>query len=81
MFITATGAKVQDSRQSYEEWSGRWAQGQDRQVSKPGGREKRDWGKAGADTKMLVDLTNKTNRQQTNREHRYEYTGDNEEDG
>ena len=25
---------------------------------------------------MLVDLTNKTNWQRTNREHRYKYTGD-----
>jgi hypothetical protein len=29
----------------------------------------------------LVDLTNKMNWQQTNREHRYKYTGDNGEDG
>ena len=43
--------------------------------------EKRDWGKAGADTKMLVVLTNKTNWQQANREQRYKYTGDNGEYG
>jgi hypothetical protein len=30
---------------------------------------------------MLVDLTNKTNWQQTSREHRYKYPGDNGEDG
>ena len=42
---------------------------------KPGRQEKRDWGKAGVDTKMLVGLTNKTNWQQTNREHRYKYSG------
>ena len=30
---------------------------------------------------MRVDLTNKTNWQQTNRENRYKYTGDNGEDG
>jgi hypothetical protein len=30
---------------------------------------------------MLVDLTNKTNWQRTNREHRYIYTEDNGEDG
>jgi hypothetical protein len=30
---------------------------------------------------MLIDLTNKTNWQQTNREHWYKYTGDNGEDG
>ena len=31
--------------------------------------------------KTLVGLTNKTNWQRTNREHRYKYTGDNGEDG
>ena len=31
--------------------------------------------------KPLVDLTNKTNWQQTGREHRYKYTGDNGEGG
>lgn len=38
-------------------------------------------GKAGADTKMLVDLTKKTNWQQTDRKHRYKYPGGNGEDG
>ena len=42
-------------------------------AQKPEGRGKRDWGKAGAYTKMLVGLTN--------REHRYKYTGDNGGDG
>lgn len=36
----------------------------------------RDWEKQELRTKTLVDLTNKTNWQRTNREHRYKYTGD-----
>ena len=32
-------------------------------------------------TETLVELTNKTNWQWTNREHRYKYTEDNREDG
>ena len=43
--------------------------------------KKKETGKAGADTKTLVVLTNKTNWQQRNREHRYKCTGDNGEDG
>ena len=83
MFITATGAKVQEDsgssqtevgnpgvgqrnrtagmlrgRQSGQAGGNRVRTGKDQ---KPGGREKRDWGKAGANTKMLVGLTNKKN--------------------
>jgi hypothetical protein len=46
---------------------------------KPWAWEKRDWGKNWSwHKKTLVDLTNW---QQTNREHRYKYPGDNGDDG
>ena len=48
---------------------------------KTGGCEKETPGKSQALTgRTLVSLTNKTNWQQTNRRHRYKYTGDNGED-
>jgi hypothetical protein len=73
MFISATEAKVQDGRQ---------AQGQDKQGSKTSRARKIESGKRHDLTgQTLVSLTNKTNWQQTNREHRYKYTGDNGEDG
>jgi hypothetical protein len=39
-------------------------------VQNQGDEKKRDWENYGAETKALVDLTNKTKWQQTNREHR-----------
>jgi hypothetical protein len=75
MFITATGTakrQVKAGRgrksrvvgQRYRT-AGRQAQGGQKQ------------GKTGAGGKLLVRLMNKTNWQQTNREHSYKYTGDN----
>jgi hypothetical protein len=43
-------------------------------------RKRETGGKQELRQKILVDLTNKTNWQQTNREHRYKYPGDNGED-
>ena len=45
------------------------------------GEKKKDWEKQKLRHKTLVDLTNKTNWQQTNREHRYKYKGDIGKDG
>jgi hypothetical protein len=61
------------SRSGQAEWSGRRVQSPDRQGSQLGGLAKQIEGKS-----MLVDLTNKTNWQQTSREHRNKYPGTNE---
>ena len=62
--------------------NGRQSQGQGRQKGQNreglGNRSKKQ---TGAGEQTVVGFTNKTNWQQTNREHRYKYTGDNGEDG
>jgi hypothetical protein len=45
------------------------------------GLENKHKKKAGAEEQTLAGFTSKINWQQTNREHRHKYTGDNGEDG
>ena len=73
-YRTAGRLRVRD-----RQWSGERVQGQDRQRSKTMRTRKRETRETlELIQKTLVDLTNKTNWQQTNREHRYKYTGDND---
>jgi hypothetical protein len=71
--IQSSGAKVQDDRQAQGQGS---QNGQNRETGKQ--EQGNRWQQG---NKTLVGSMNKTNYQQTNKEHRYKYTGDNGEDG